>query len=65
MPLSTCNNIVMRNIDMNCNNFFDVGTSEKYRLRDFTFENCKVRDKKKAFDASLIENCVVKNVVIE
>ena len=65
MPLSTCNNIVMHNIDMNCNNFFDVGTSEKYRLRDFTFENCKVRDKKKAFDASLIENCVVKNVVIE
>ena len=65
MPLSTCNNIVMRNIDMNCNNFFDVGTSEKYRLRDFTFENCKVRNKKKAFDASLIENCVVKNVVIE
>lgn len=65
MPLSTCNNIVMRNIDMNCNNFFDVGASEKYHLRDFTFENCKVRDKKKAFDASLIENCVVKNVVIE
>ena len=65
MPLSTCNNIVIRNINMDCNNFFDVGASDKYQLRDFTFENCKVRDKKKAFDASLIENCVVKNLIVE
>ena len=65
MPLSTCNNIVIRNINMDCKNFFDVGTSDKYQLRDFTFENCKVRDQKKAFDASLIENCVVKNLVVE
>ena len=65
MPLSTCNNIVVHNINMDCNNFFDVGTSEKYQLKDFTFENCKVRDKKKAFDASMIENCVVRNLVIE
>ena len=64
MPLSTCNNIVMRNIDMNCNNFFDVGKSDKYRLTDFTFEQISVTDKKQAFDASLIENCQVKDVVI-
>ena len=29
------------------------------------FENINVRDEKKAFDASLIDNCVVKNLVIE
>lgn len=64
MPLSECNNIGFSNIDMTCKNFFDVGTSDKYRLRDFTFENIKVRDEKKAFDPKLIDNCVVKNVDI-
>ena len=64
MPLSQCNNITMRNIRMDCKNFFDVGTSEKCRLFDFTFENIDVKDQKQAFDASLIENCVVKNVIV-
>lgn len=64
MPLSQCNNITIRNIQMDCKNFFDVGKSEKYRLLDFTFENINVKDDKKAFDASLIENCQVKNVII-
>ena len=65
MPLSTCNDIVMRNINMDCRNFFDVGASDKYRLKDFTFDNIKVRDEKKAFDASIIEGCVVNNLVVE
>lgn len=65
MPLSTCNNIVMRNINMDCKNFFDVGPSDKYRLTDFTFDNVMVRDQKKAFDPTIIENCVVNKVVIE
>lgn len=64
MPLSQCNNITIHNIEMDCKNFFDVGKSDKYRLLDFTFENINVVDQKKAFDASLIENCVVKNVNI-
>ena len=64
MPLSQCNNIVLRNIKMDCNNFFDVGTSDKYKLKDFTFENILVSDKKQAFDPNMIENTVVKNVKI-
>ena len=64
MPSSQCNNITLRNIQMDCKNFFDVGTSDKYRLVDFTFENIIVTDQKKAFDPQLIENCVVKNVTI-
>ena len=65
MPLSQCNNITIRNIRMTTKNFFDVGTSDKYRLTDFTFENINVKDEKKAFDPSLIDNCTSKNVVIE
>ena len=64
MPLSTCNNILMRNIQMTCKNFFDVGASDKYALRDFTFENIDVTDEKKAFTRDIIQNTVVKNVKI-
>ena len=49
---------------MTCRNFFDVGTSDKYVLKDFTFENIDVQDKKNAFNPELIENTSVKNVVI-
>ena len=65
MPLSQCNNIIMTDIRMECRNFFDVGTSDKYRLRDFTFRNICVKDEKKAFDPHLIDNTVVDNVTIQ
>ena len=64
MPMSVGEQVTLRNIKMNCKNFFDVGKSEKYQLRNFTFENIDVHDKKEAFDPSLIENTVVSNVVI-
>ena len=64
MPLSQCNNIVIRNIDMKCKNFFDVGTSDKYRLVDFTFENVNVADDQDAFDKTMIEGTKVCNVII-
>lgn len=64
MPLSRCNDIVVSNIKMDCNNFFDVGSSDKYMLKDFKFERIMVTDKAGAFDKSLIENIAVSNVVI-
>ena len=64
MPLSQCNNIYIRNINMKTKNFFDVGTSDKYRLVDFSFENVDVTDEKNAFDSTVIERTKVKNVVI-
>ncbi len=64
MPLSTCNNISFKNIRVKSKNFFDVGKSDKYRLTDFSFTDCEIEDTKKAFDSSLIENCTVKNLVI-
>ena len=64
MPVSRCNNIQMTNIRMDCTNFFDVELSDKYALNDFLFENITVTDKKQAFDANMIENTVVKKVVI-
>jgi hypothetical protein len=63
MPLSHCRDVTIRDIDVDSKNFFDVGTSDKYELSNFTFENCKVKDKKRAFDPSLINGCKVKNVI--
>ena len=38
MPLSRCNNITMRNITVESQTMFDVKTSEKYELSDFTYD---------------------------
>ncbi|MCH3991097.1 MAG: glycosyl hydrolase family 28 protein [Prevotella sp.] len=64
MPLSRCHHIVMKNIRINCKNFFDVSTSDKYQLDHFTFENINVTDEKNAFDPDLIPNSIVKKVII-
>ena len=64
MPMSRCNDIRISGVRMDCANFFDVGTSDKYSLNDFTFENIDVTDKTGAFDPSLIEGTVTRNVVI-
>lgn len=64
MPLSECNNVTLRNIKAECTNFFDVGTSEKYTLRDFSFIDCDIKDQKHAFDDGMIPNTVTKNLNI-
>ena len=64
MPLSECNNITVRNVKANCRNFFDVGTSDKYKLLTFSFINVKVTDEANAFSKNVVDNTFVKNVVI-
>ena len=64
MPLSTCNNIIIKNVNVKSKNFFDVGKSDKYHLKDFVFENCNIEDEKQSFNKTTIENSIFKNVVI-
>ncbi len=64
MPHSECRNVVIKGIDVNCNNFFDVGTSDKYSLSDFSFIDCVVNDKTCAFDKTMIEGTIVDNLKI-
>ena len=64
MPLSECHDVTLRDIRMTCRNFFDVGTSDKYRLHHFTFEDIDVQDQRNAFNATLIEDATVRNVMI-
>lgn len=65
MPLSRCHNVVLKDIRMDCRNFFDVGTSDKYDISDFHFENIDVNDEKKAFSDTVIKNTTTKNVNIK
>lgn len=64
MPLSQCNNITVKNIKMECANFFDVGKSDKYRLKDFTFTDIDVVDKAKSINMEVVENMKMDNVRI-
>lgn len=64
MPLSECNDIIIRNVDMKCKNFFDVATSDKYALRNFSFINVTVTDEKDGFNPAIIDGTRVENVVI-
>ncbi len=57
MPLSQCNDVTVRRVDMDCRRFLDIGASDKYRLADFIFEDCNIRDGSESFDTSPIENC--------
>ena len=63
-PLSYSNNITMRNIDIDCNVFFNVKKSDQYKLSDFCFENLTVRAKKGKVDQSIIDSFTMNNVKI-
>jgi len=65
MPMSQCDNIRIKDIKMKTKNFFDVGLSDKYRLKDFSFENCEIENEAGQPDYSIIENCKVKKVEIK
>lgn len=62
MPLSYSNNITMRNIELECDTFFNVQPSEQYRLRDFTFENLDIKAKDGSCDTSQIDDFKIRNV---
>ena len=65
MPRCYCRNITLKNVKMTSDNFFNIASSDKYDLSDFTFENIEVNDKQKIFTPELIKHAVVKNVKIK
>ena len=70
--MSHANNITMRNIRMECENFFNVGleagegnvNAYKYKLSYFSFENLNITAKNSTVDTSVIENFKLKNVIL-
>ncbi len=62
-PMSYSDHIVMRNITLDCNVFFNVQRNdEQYRLSNFTFENLNIRAKNTDFHQEYVNGFTVKNV---
>ncbi len=64
VPLSFCENISMKHIDLKCEVFFDVAIGENNRLKDFTFEDLSIVAKNGTFDYSMIQGIQIKNVFV-
>ena len=64
-PMSYSDHIVMRNIDFDCDVFFNVEPrDDQYKLSNFTFENLKVETRKSNFHPEYISGFTIKNVVV-
>jgi len=64
VPLSYSENITLKNINLDCEVFFDLAITEYDKLSDFTFENLKIEAKNGAIDKTLIDNLVLNHVVV-
>ena len=55
----------MRNIQFECETFFEVVNSDQYKLSDFTFENLDITAKKSSeIQAGYIKNFNLKNITV-
>jgi len=64
MPLSYGSHVTLRNITLECNNFFDVTESDQYVLSDFTLENLRITAKKEDIPQGFIRNLELKNITV-
>ena len=65
IPKSIAKNVILSNIDMSCDYFFNVTKSDKYDLSYFIFNNLKIKAKMNCFDENMIQNTLYKNMNIE
>jgi polygalacturonase len=64
VPLSYSENIVLRNIELKCEVFFDVAISDYDRLANFTFENLTIDAKNSSFNKSVVQGVTLRNVKV-
>lgn len=64
VPLSYSDHITMKNIELECNIFYDMKITENDRLSNFTFENLKIKAKNDVYDKSIINGVKFTNVVV-
>ena len=65
MPKSFARHITLRNVDLDCDIFFNVGTSDQFELSDFLFEDLKIRASKDGeIRKGYIKNLTLKNISI-
>jgi hypothetical protein len=57
-------NVTLRNIDFDCNTFFDVEKSDQFALSDFLFDNLNIRAEKSGIDRSAVDGLTLRNVIV-
>lgn len=62
VPISYSDNIVMRNIELKCDIFFDVAITEYDNLSNFTLEDLTVDAVNSSFSRDLVSGMTLKNV---
>ncbi|GAB3955350.1 glycosyl hydrolase family 28 protein [Spirosoma harenae] len=63
-PISYANHVTLKNINLNCDTFFDVAVSRRDKLSNFTFENFAVESKNIAIDKNVVSGFILKNVKV-
>ncbi|MFD1140925.1 glycoside hydrolase family 28 protein [Larkinella insperata] len=61
-PVSLANRVVLKNIELVCDTFFDVAVSKRDHLSNFSFENFRVKSRNAAIDKTVVNGLVLKNV---
>lgn len=65
VKLSKANDIVFRNIQLECNNAMTVKKSDQYELSDFIFENLKIKAlKNNTINVEAINHCILRKVQV-
>jgi hypothetical protein len=61
-PVSVCENIILRNITLDCNMFADIDLSKRDFLKNFTFEDLQITTRNDRLKRELFQGITVKNV---
>ncbi|MCF0050642.1 glycosyl hydrolase family 28 protein [Dyadobacter sp. LJ53] len=64
VPLSYCDNISLKNIDLKCEVFFDVSPGDYDKLSRFRFEDLSITAKNAACDKSVVQDFKLTNVKV-
>lgn len=65
IPVSYSSHVAMRNITLDCDNFFNVDDGgEQYKLSHFTFENLNITAKNGKLKKELVKDFTLKNVKV-
>lgn len=62
VPLSFCDHITLKNINLKCDVFFDVKPGEYDKLSKFNFENLDITAKNADFDKTFVQDFSLHNV---
>lgn len=64
VPLSYCDNISLKNINLKCEVFFDVSPGEYDKLSRFRFDNLNIVAKNAAYDKTVVNDFELTNVKV-